>query len=99
LGAKNKCVLPLQLENWVQSMSPIGPRNSKSSTSVGLGVDALRTAGSSGTEVAVRVSKVVMVAFAERVERNSSHNSGWWLPTLETDFSSDPEGAGPDEKP
>jgi hypothetical protein len=40
-----------------------------------------------------------MVAFAERVEQNSSHNSGWWLPTLETDFSSDPEGAGPDEKP
>ena len=80
-------------------MSPMGPRNSKSSTWLGFGIEAPRTVGSSGTDVAVRVSKVVMVAFAERVERNSSHNSGWWLPTLETGFSSDPEGAGPDEKP
>jgi hypothetical protein len=37
---------------------------------------------------------VVMVAFAERVEQNSSHNLGWWLPTLETGFSSDPKGGG-----
>ena len=93
-GAKNKCVLPLQLENWVQSMSPMGPRNSKSSTWLGFGVGAPWTAGSSGTDVAVRVSKVVMVAFAERVEQNSSHNLGWWLPTLETGFSSDPKGGG-----
>jgi hypothetical protein len=40
-----------------------------------------------------------MVAFAERWEGNSSHHLGEWFPTLETDFSSDPEGAGPDEKP